>query len=135
MRSGNKIFGIFVSVAVVLLASGYFELEAQTNEDKTRIEGRSFNDVENIDEEEFDKETGNTIEKPKKRSASSAVEEKNDRRAKIMLERELKRHENEMKKIKLMRSRAREKLKECEELEKKELERHDISVRKIKGKK
>ena len=135
MRSGNKIIGIFVSASAVLFASGYFELQAQTNEEKTRIEGKSLDDVGDLDKGESDKETENIMGKSKERSATSVAEKKNDRRRKIILEREIKRHENEMKKIKLMRSRAREKLKECEELEKKELERHDMSVRKIKDQK
>jgi hypothetical protein len=65
--------------------------------------------------------------------AVSETEASDSRRSDILLQRELKRHENEIKKIKLVKSRAREVLRKCEEDEAKELKRHYEAVRELKG--
>jgi len=49
-----------------------------------------------------------------------------------LLERETKRHENQMKQIKLMKKKANEQIKKSEEMEEKELKKHDEAVEEIK---
>ena len=56
-----------------------------------------------------------------------------DPRQELLLQRELQRHENEIKKINLMRRRAREMLKNSDDMRARELERHYKAVKELQN--
>lgn len=131
-------------IAMVLLLVAFADmndLNAQSRRGEQKVEKQSdnvavdagdegFTDFE--DEDDFEEEVD--FEEKETPAKSVKTIEKNIAEKEYFIERELKRHENEMKKIKLTKKRASQMLKKCEEDEAKELQRHAEAVEKIKKK-
>ncbi|HAQ61628.1 TPA: hypothetical protein DCR49_06470 [Candidatus Delongbacteria bacterium] len=93
-------------------------------------------DFEEEDEPLSEPETP-VVKSQKAKSSEKAVKSKTAAKKEpsskeSLLERETKRHENQMKQIKLMRKKANEQLKKAEEMESNELKKHDEAVEEIK---
>ncbi len=134
MKSGNKIMITFMFSVAVLLSIYARAGRGDLPQNSILANAETEHDTEILADEDFDEfdlleldgdEDDIIISRPDSRDL--------DPRQKIMLQRELQRHENEMKKINLMRRRAREMLRNSEEMRERELARHYKSVREIQG--
>ncbi len=76
--------------------------------------------------------SGNSVKKQKKMSEPKEKTGIAGLSKETLLERETKRHENQMKQISAIRRKAKDMLKKADEMEAKELRRHDESVTEIK---
>lgn len=139
MKVGLKSI-VIAMVLLLVAAAGMNDLNAQSRKGEQKVEKQSdnvavdagdegFTDFE--DESDFEEIEIEEAETPSKSVKSS---ERNVPDKEYFIERELKRHENEMKKIRLTKKRATQMLKKCEEDEAKELKRHSDAVEEIKNK-
>ena len=144
MKVGLKSLMITL-VLLLVAAAGMNDLNAQSRKGEQKVEKQSDNvtadaedegfadfEDEAVFDEEADFEEGE-IEKAETPAKPVKSIEKNVPDKEYFIERELKRHENEMKKVKLMKKRANQMLKKCEEDEAKELKRHAEAVEEIKS--
>ena len=96
-------------------------------------------DVDFEEEDEILAEPKNTqvkdskIKSSEKTAKTKTATKKEPASKEALLEREAKRHENQMKQIKLMRKKANDQIKKAEEMETNELKKHDEAVEEIKS--
>lgn len=143
MKVGLK--SMMIALMLLLVATaGMNDLNAQSRRGEQKLEKQSDNVTADAEEEglaEFEEEADfegtdfedSEFEEAETSSKSVTTSDKNIAEKQYYIERELKRHENEMKKIKLTKKRANQMLKKCEEDEAKELKRHSDAVEKIKS--
>ncbi|MBN2856884.1 MAG: hypothetical protein JXN63_00635 [Candidatus Delongbacteria bacterium] len=140
MKVGLKSL-VIAMVLLLVAAAGMNDLNAQSRRGEQKVEKQSENVTVDAEEEgftDFEEEADleEEIEFEEKETPAKSLKkiEKNVPDKEYFIERELKRHENEMKKIKLTKKRANQMLKKCEEDEAKELKRHAEAVEEIKTK-
>jgi hypothetical protein len=146
MKVGLKSM-VIAMVLLLVAAAGMNDLNAQPRRGEQKVEKQSDNVAADAEEEGFAdfeeeadfgeeadfEEEADLVEKETPAKSLKKIE-KNIAEKEYFIERELKRHENEMKKIKLTKKRANQMLKKCEEDEAKELKRHAEAVEEIKKK-
>ncbi|GEM_PF-1292037 len=90
-------------------------------------------------DEEFENETPAVKEKVKAKETPKKISDNKDNSGiaalsrETLLDRETRRHENQMKQVNAVRKRAKEMLKKADDMEARELKRHDESVQEIKN--
>lgn len=140
MKVGLKSM-VIAMVLLLVAAAGMNDLNAQSRRGEQKVEKQSDNVAVDAEEEgfaDFEEEAdfGDEADFEEKETPAQSQKtiEKNVPDKEYFIERELKRHENEMKKIKLTKKRANQMLKKSVEDEAKELKRHSEAVEEIKKK-
>ncbi|HXK50187.1 MAG TPA: hypothetical protein PKW56_06950 [Clostridiales bacterium] len=96
-------------------------------EDEVQSDEEFENDPPAVKEKVKAKETTKKISDNKDKSGISSLSRE------TLLEKETQRHKNQMKQVNAVRKRAKEMLKKADDMEAKELKRHDESVQEIKN--